>query len=85
VAKRIVIACWGSHGDLFPYIGLALALKRNGHSAVLATNAGYRAEVEREGIELAEAGPTIDPGAPNALELYELVMDPVTGSEVIIK
>lgn len=83
--KRIVIQCWGSHGDLFPYIGLALALKRHGHHPVIATNVGYRAEVEREGIELVEVGPPIDPNAPNAAELYERVMDPVKGSEVIVR
>lgn len=85
MAKRVVIACWGSHGDLFPYIGVALALKRHGYNPVIATNRGYRAEVEREGIEHAEAGPAIDPDAPHARELYERVMDPVKGSEVIIK
>ncbi|HSC15668.1 MAG TPA: glycosyltransferase [Gammaproteobacteria bacterium] len=85
MGKRIVITCWGSHGDLFPYIGLAVALKRHGHSPVVATNSGYRGEVEREGIEFAQAGPTIDASTPNARELYERVMDPVKGSEVIIK
>ena len=84
MGKRIVISCWGSHGDLFPYIGLAVALKRHGHAPVVATNAGYRAEIEREGIEFAEAGPLIDPNAFNAGDLYERVMDPVKGSEVIV-
>ena len=85
MGKRIVITCWGSHGDLFPYIGLAVALKRHGHSPVVATNSGYRAEIEREGIEFAQAGPTIDASTANARELYERVMDPVKGSEVIVK
>jgi rhamnosyltransferase subunit B len=83
--KRIVIACWGSHGDLFPYIGLALALKQHGHDPVVATIRSYRANVEREGIEFAELGPDIDQAAPNAHELYERVMDPVKGSGVIIQ
>ena len=84
MGKRVVISCWGSHGDLFPYIGLALALKRRGHAPVVATNAGYRTELEREGIEFAEAGPLIDMNASNARELFERVMDPVKGAEVII-
>lgn len=82
--KRIVISCWGSHGDLFPYIGLGLALKRRGHSPVVATSVGYRGEIEREGIEFAEAGPAIDTSSPLAQELYERVMDPRKGSEVIV-
>jgi UDP:flavonoid glycosyltransferase YjiC (YdhE family) len=85
LGKRVVITCWGSHGDLFPYIGLALALKARGHTPVVATNPGYRAEVEREGIEFAVAGPLIDMNAPDARDLYERVMDPVRGSEVIIR
>jgi UDP:flavonoid glycosyltransferase YjiC (YdhE family) len=84
LGKRVVISCWGSHGDLFPYIGLALALKRRGHSPVVATNVGYRAEVEREGIDFVEAGPPIDPNVPNARELTERVMDPRKGAEVIV-
>ena len=84
MGKRVVISCWGSHGDLFPYIGLALALKRRGHSPVVATNVGYRAEAEREGIAFAEAGPPIDTSSPIARDLYERVMDPVKGSEVIV-
>jgi hypothetical protein len=84
LGKRVVISCWGSHGDLFPYVGLALALKRRGHSPVVATSVGYRPEIEREGIGFAEAGPPIDTSAPNAPELYERVMDPRKGSEVIV-
>jgi UDP:flavonoid glycosyltransferase YjiC (YdhE family) len=85
LGKRVVITCWGSHGDLFPYIGLALALKRRGHAPVVATNAGFRPEVEREGIEFAVVGPPIDPNAPNARELFERVMDPIRGNEVIVR
>jgi UDP:flavonoid glycosyltransferase YjiC (YdhE family) len=86
MARRVVvIACWGSHGDLFPYIGLALALKRRGHSPVIATNLGYRDIVEREGIEFAQAGPTIDPDAADASELFERAMDSSKGSEYIVR
>ena len=80
--KRIVITCWGSHGDLFPYIGLALALKARGHSPVVATSPGYRDEVERAGIEFAVTGPSVD---PTDTSLYERVMDPVRGGEVIVR
>ena len=86
MAKRVVVlTCWGSHGDLFPYLGLALALRARGHRPVVATNPGYRDVVEREGIEFADAGPLIDPNAPNAGDLFERVMDPDKGSEVIVR
>src|SRR5688572_1566678 len=83
--RVVVITCWGSHGDLFPYIGLALALKARGHTPVLATMPSYRETIEREGIEFAAVGPNVDPNAPNARELFERVMDPNKGSEVIVR
>ena len=82
MSKRIVITCWGSHGDLFPYIGLALALKRRGHSPLLATMPLYQTNVEQEGLEFAAVGPTVD---VTDLRLFERIMDPARGSEVIIR
>ena len=80
--KRIVINCWGSHGDLFPYIGLAVALKARGHAPVVATAEIYRDEVERAGVEFAHVGPDLD---PDDTTLYERVMHPSKGGEVIIR
>jgi rhamnosyltransferase subunit B len=82
MGKRIVITCWGSHGDLFPYIGLALALKRRGHSPLIATMPLYQTNVEQEGIDYAAVGPTVD---ITDLKLFERIMDPRRGSEVIIR
>ena len=82
MSKRIVITCWGSHGDLFPYIGLALALKKRGHSPVIATLPLYQSNVEQEGLDFAAVGPTVD---PTDLNLFARVMDPNKGSEVIIR
>jgi rhamnosyltransferase subunit B len=83
MAKRVVvITCWGSHGDLFPYIGLALALKKRGHAPVVATTSLYRDNVEREGLEFAAVGPDAD---PTDRALIARLMDPVKGSEVIIR
>jgi rhamnosyltransferase subunit B len=82
MSKRIVITCWGSHGDLFPYIGLALALKKRGHTPVIATMPLYQPNVEQEGLEYAAVGPTVD---VTDLRLFERIMDPARGSEVIIR
>lgn len=82
MSKRIVITCWGSHGDLFPYIALALALKARGHRPVIATMPAYRSLVEREQIQFAPAGPTVD---PEDRALSARIMDPVKGSEVIVR
>jgi rhamnosyltransferase subunit B len=80
--KRIVIACWGSHGDLNPYIGLAIAVKKRGHAPIVATMPMYRENVEREGLEFAPVGPQID---PNDRELIARVMHPTKGTERIVR
>jgi UDP:flavonoid glycosyltransferase YjiC (YdhE family) len=82
MAKRIVIACWGSHGDLFPYIGLAIALKKRGHTPVVATMPMYRENVEREGLGFAAVGPQVD---PDDRELMARVMHPTKGTERIVR
>src|SRR5262245_40571534 len=82
ISKRIVINCWGSHGDFFPYVGLALALKARGHTPVVATPEIYREEVELAGVEYAHVGPDLD---PNDETLYDRVMDQTRGSEVIVR
>ena len=43
---RIVITSWGSYGDTYPYLGLALELKARGHEPVLAMPGYYRKLVE---------------------------------------
>jgi UDP:flavonoid glycosyltransferase YjiC (YdhE family) len=82
VTKRIVLTCWGSHGDLFPYIGLALALKARGHTPVVATLSLYQQNVESEGLEFAAVGPLVDPLDRN---LIARLMDPVRGSEILVR
>jgi rhamnosyltransferase subunit B len=82
MSRRIVINCWGSYGDVFPYVGLAVELKARGHAPVVATAATYRETVEREGIEYANVGPDID---ATDQTLYERLMHPTKGSEVIVR
>jgi len=49
--KRVVLATFGSHGDLHPFLAIALSLQQRGVRCVLAASAEYRAQVESEGIE----------------------------------
>jgi rhamnosyltransferase subunit B len=58
---RIVIATWGSHGDLNPAVGLAAGLRERGHEAIVATSPMYRQDVERAGVGFHPVRPDIDP------------------------
>lgn len=79
---RVVLACWGSYGDLFPYVGLALELRALGHTPVVATCPFYRDIVEGEGLAFHPVRPDID---PTAGELLARVMDPARGPEVVVR
>lgn len=79
---RIVVSHWGSYGDVFPYLGLGLALRSRGHSPVLATAPYYRAMIEGVGLEFAPVPPDIDP-ADTAL--VQRVMASRLGPQVLIR
>ena len=49
-ARRVLIATFGSLGDLHPYLALALALRDRGHRPAIATHASHRVKVEAEGL-----------------------------------
>jgi rhamnosyltransferase subunit B len=82
MSKRIVVACWGSHGDLNPYIGLAIALKARGHRPVVATMPMYKDNVEREGLEFAAVGPQVN---ADDRALMARLMHPRRGTERIVR
>lgn len=46
----------GSHGDVHPFIGLALRLRERGHSVSIATNGYFQPLVEHHGIEFIQCG-----------------------------
>lgn len=82
--RRIVLATFGSLGDLHPYIALALGLQARGHEAVIATSEYYRRKVEALGIGFR----AVRPDHPDPLgdrELIRRVMDRRTGSEFVIR
>ena len=58
--RKIVIATFGSLGDLNPYVALAHALKRIGFRPVLATSVFYRDWIESEGLGFAAVRPDVD-------------------------
>jgi UDP:flavonoid glycosyltransferase YjiC (YdhE family) len=81
MARRVLITSWGSFGDVYPYVGLGLALARRGDQVALAVPTLYREIVEREGLEFCQVGPEIDPGDRATIAR---VMDPATGPRAII-
>ncbi|AMY08609.1 Oleandomycin glycosyltransferase [Luteitalea pratensis] len=79
---RIVIATWGSHGDLNPALGLAVGLRDRGHDVVVATSPLYRPDVERAGVGFHAVRPDIDPGDS---AFIARVMDAHRGTEFLFR
>lgn len=77
---RIVITTFGSYGDVFPYIGLALGLRARGHRPRLAMPGLYRELIEREGLDFHPIRPDLD---PDDRALASRIMDPVRGSDAL--
>jgi UDP:flavonoid glycosyltransferase YjiC (YdhE family) len=82
--RRIVLATFGSFGDLHPYLAIARALQARGHVPVLATSNYYRAKIEALGLAFHAVRPDApdldaDPG------LARRAMEPRRGTEVVVR
>jgi rhamnosyltransferase subunit B len=83
MGKRIVLSTYGSLGDLYPYLAIALELKARGHQPVIATSEQYRDRIEAENIKfypLRLDGNTWEQDA----EFLQVLMDSRRGIEYII-
>ena len=80
--SRLVIATFGSLGDLHPVLALAHELRRRGHTVVLATSELYREKISALGYTFAPLRPEI-----SILDaaLVRRVMDGPRGSEYLLR
>lgn len=79
---RVLIASFGSLGDLNPYIGLGRALLERGHQPVLAVPGYYVPFVEEAGLRGTAIRPDIDPAQR---DLVRRIMHPLKGAEFLIR
>src|SRR5215203_3162527 len=56
-AKRIVLATFGSPGDLHPFLAIGAELRARGHQIIVATSAHYRGQVAAVSLEFAPVRP----------------------------
>ena len=83
---RVVMATFGSLGDLHPYIGLALEMKKRYLEPVIATSNIYRQRIESLGIEFHPMRPDMpEEGTPEYVAMMEGVIDPNRGAEYLFK
>jgi rhamnosyltransferase subunit B len=81
---RVLLATFGSLGDLHPYIAVGRALKARGVNARIATCSDYQSQVQSAGLEFAPVAPSLaELGTPQ--ELARRVADPIRGSQALLK
>jgi len=79
---KIVLATFGSLGDMHPKIALGLELKTRGHDVSIAAMEFYREKIGQVGLGFSPMRPHLD---PNDTLLAAELMDAVKGPEKIIK
>lgn len=84
-SARIVLSTWGSLGDLYPYLALAVELRRRGHQASVATITAWREHVERAGVNFHAVGPEIPADDGAAREMVRRVLDAREGPRYLFE
>ncbi len=79
---KIVIAPYGSLGDLHPMLALAVELRKRGHQIVIISLEVYREKIDTLGFEFHSLRPDF---SPEDRDLVRETMDTRSGSEKILK
>lgn len=79
---NVVLATFGSLGDLHPKISLGLGLKHRGHHVTIAAMEYYREKITDLGLAFAPMAPHLD---PNDRALGRKLMDADKGSETVLR
>ena len=82
IIKKFLLHPVGSAGDVYPFVGLGLALKSRGHDVTVLTSGYFRETVERVGLKFVDTLPKDDflklAGNPN-------LWHPVWGAGTLLK
>jgi rhamnosyltransferase subunit B len=81
-AKRIVLATFGSPGDLHPFLAIGAELRARGHQTVVATSALYRDHVAAAKLEFAPVRPDRSPNQQDPDFLDRVIRDRATPAAV---
>ncbi|MDH3529410.1 MAG: glycosyltransferase [Acidobacteriota bacterium] len=78
---KIVLAPYGSLGDLHPFLAIGFELRERGHQVLVTTLEPYREKIQSLGFEFRPLRPEFD---PEDRDSARRVMDTRRGSEVLI-
>jgi UDP:flavonoid glycosyltransferase YjiC (YdhE family) len=79
---RVLLATFGSLGDLHPVIALGLELQRRGHVAAIVTSEYHRERITKTGLGFHPAAPDL---RPDDKALIRATMDERRGPEEVVR
>jgi UDP:flavonoid glycosyltransferase YjiC (YdhE family) len=82
---KIVFTTWGSLGDLYPFLALALELKQRGHDVSVGSLPSWRSHVENARLAFHPIRPDVPPGENEARETVRRVLDAREGPEFLFR
>jgi UDP:flavonoid glycosyltransferase YjiC (YdhE family) len=81
-AKRIVLATFGSPGDLYPFLAIGAELRARGHETIVATSEFYRGQVAAASLGFAPVRPDRSPTQQDPDFLDRVIRDRATPAAV---
>ncbi|MCF6324412.1 MAG: glycosyltransferase [Gammaproteobacteria bacterium] len=83
---NILITCFGSYGDLHPYIALAKNLQDRGHEVSIGSSIIFRVQIESEKIQFIHLRSSLDQYETQTAirNFMKRIFDPVRGGELMI-
>lgn len=81
---NFLLTCYGSGGEVHPYVALGLALRARGHRVVVATCDHYQGLVREAGLEHRRLRPDL-PDHETDADLLEHILDPKQGPERLFR
>jgi UDP:flavonoid glycosyltransferase YjiC (YdhE family) len=81
-AKRIVLATFGSPGDLHPFLAIGAELRERGHQTLVATSTLYRDHVAAAKLDFAPVRPDRSPNQQDPDFLDRVIRDRTTPAAV---
>ncbi len=82
---KILFTCFGSYGDLYPYVALAKKLQQHDHQVAIGSTAIYQAQIEAEDIPFLHLRSSLDNyTTPESIRKFlQSIFDPAKGGERI--
>jgi len=84
---RILITCFGSLGDLYPYVALARILQSRGHDVAVGSTSIFQSQIEAEDIPFIHLRSSLDQYTTpmKVREFLQRTFDPIKGGEIVTR